>query len=127
MYLSTPLQLYTISKPSQLAISSFLGLSPIKRSCSGCAGLAGLQAAIFRPDLVRGVQLMNISLRLLHLKKQPAWKKPVVKALQTALHSSFVGPLFFSLLAKPQVSPCTQAAVSSAAGYITRTVGTSYL
>ena len=68
------------------------------------AGLAGLQAAIYRPDLVRGVQLMNISLRLLHLKKQPAWKKPVVKGLQAALHSSFVGPLFFSLLAKPNVS-----------------------
>ena len=50
---------------------------------------------------------MNISLRLLHLKKQPAWKKPVVKALQTALHSSFVGPLFFGLLAKPNVSPHT--------------------
>ena len=73
-------------------------------TCSwGCTGLAGLQAAIFRPDLVRGVQLMNISLRLLHLKKQPAWKKPVVKALQAALHSSFVGPLFFGLLAKPKV------------------------
>ena len=73
-------------------------------TCSwGCIGLAGLQAAIFRPDLVRGVQLMNISLRLLHLKKQPAWKKPVVKALQAALHSSFVGPLFFGLLAKPKV------------------------
>ncbi|KAK9868847.1 hypothetical protein WJX84_007219 [Apatococcus fuscideae] len=100
-----PNSLYTFETWGQQLLDFMeqkMGGDPAFLICNSVGGLAGLQAAIFRPDLVRGVQLMNISLRLLHLKKQPAWKKPVVKALQTALHSSFVGPLFFSLLAKPQ-------------------------
>lgn len=31
--------------------------------CNSVGGLAGLEAAIARPDLVKGVQLINISLR----------------------------------------------------------------
>lgn len=34
--------------------------------CNSVGGLAGLEAAIARPDLVKGVQLINISLRHAH-------------------------------------------------------------
>jgi hypothetical protein len=49
------------------------------------AGLAGLTAGILRPDLVRGVQLINISLRGLHVDRQPAWQRPLVAAFQRLL------------------------------------------
>ena len=34
------------------------------------SGIAGLQAAVDAPEKVRGVQLMNVSLRMLHTTKQ---------------------------------------------------------
>jgi hypothetical protein len=49
------------------------------------AGLAGLCAGISRPDLVRGVQLINISLRGLHVDRQPAWQRPLVASFQRLL------------------------------------------
>ena len=59
------------------------------------AGLAALQAAIERPEKVRGVQLLDISLRMLHIRNQPAWKKPFVKGLQNVLRNTPVGGFFF--------------------------------
>lgn len=41
-----------------------------------------MQAAIDDPALIRGVQIMNISLRMLHVSKQAPWQRPLVKALQ---------------------------------------------
>lgn len=41
-----------------------------------------MQAAIDDPSLIRGVQIMNISLRMLHVSKQAPWQRPLVKALQ---------------------------------------------
>ena len=43
-----------------------------------------LQAAIDEPSLVRGVQIMNISLRMLHVSKQAPWQRPLVKSLQVS-------------------------------------------
>lgn len=43
-------------------------------------GLAGLQAAVTRPEEVRGVVLLDISLRGLHVSKQPAPFRPLIKA-----------------------------------------------
>ena len=40
------------------------------------------QAAIDDPALIKGVQIMNISLRMLHVSKQAPWQRPLVKALQ---------------------------------------------
>ena len=59
------------------------------------AGLAALQAAIDCPEKVRGVQLLDISLRMLHIRNQPAWKKPLVKGLQNVLRNTPVGGFFF--------------------------------
>ena len=60
-----------------------------------CAGLAALQAAVDRPDRVRGVQLIDISIRMLHIRNQQAWKRPFVKALQNTLRGTPVGSFFF--------------------------------
>lgn len=44
-----------------------------------------LQAAIDDPSLYSGVQVINISLRMLHISKQAPWQRPLVKALQVRL------------------------------------------
>jgi pimeloyl-ACP methyl ester carboxylesterase len=64
--------------------------------CNSVGGLAGLQLAKIRPDLVRGLVLLNISLRMLHIKKQPWYLKPFVKALQNTLRESKLGAAFFA-------------------------------
>jgi len=55
-----------------------------------------------RPDLVHGILLLNISLRMLHAKKQPVLLKPFVKGLQTLLRETPVGAAFFGQVATPQ-------------------------
>ncbi|GAB5031369.1 epoxide hydrolase 4-like [Nannochloropsis oceanica] len=70
--------------------------------CNSVGGLVGLQLAVDRPSLVRGVMLLNISLRMLHLKKQPWYLKPFVKALQTTLRETRLGQLFFAQVATPE-------------------------
>lgn len=65
-------------------------------------GLAGLQLCLDRPDLVNGLIILNISLRMLHVKKQPALLRPFVKALQTALRETPLGGLFFGQVATPK-------------------------
>ena len=42
------------------------------------------------------MQLLDISLRMLHIRNQPAWKKPFVKGLQNVLRSTPVGGFFFN-------------------------------
>ncbi|TFJ86040.1 hypothetical protein NSK_002860 [Nannochloropsis salina CCMP1776] len=82
------------------------GVSPSEEGvyvvCNSVGGLVGLQLAVDRPDLVKGVMLLNISLRMLHLKKQPWFLKPFVKALQTTLRETRLGQLFFAQVATPQ-------------------------
>jgi hypothetical protein len=63
------------------------------------AGLAGLQAAIDKSEMVRGLVLLNISLRMLHITKQEWWKKPFVKALQNVLRGTNLGQAFFKSVA----------------------------
>ena len=87
-------------------------------------GIAALQAAVFAeqeqeeeeeersgpgekpppppPSVVAGVQLMDVSLRLLHTSKQPPLARPLVSALQRFLRETAAGELFFSAVAKPQ-------------------------
>ena len=71
---------------------------------SDLAGIAGLQAAVQSPKLVLGVQLQNVSLRMLHKKRQSAIQRPFVKALQTVLRTTPLGKLFFSQIATKKVS-----------------------
>jgi pimeloyl-ACP methyl ester carboxylesterase len=66
-------------------------------------GLAGLQAAVQHKSLVRGVQVINISLRMLHLSKQAAWQRPLVAALQRTLRETSLGQMFFGSVATAQV------------------------
>ena len=66
-------------------------------------GLAGLTAAKQDPSSVRAVQVIDISLRMLHLSKQAPWQRPLVARLQRTLRESRVGVLFFGAVAKPKV------------------------
>lgn len=67
-------------------------------------GLAGLQAAIHAPSNVQGVQLINISLRGLHVKRQNAVQRPLIAAFQRVLRDTQLGQAFFGNVATPQVS-----------------------
>ena len=67
------------------------------------AAPAGLQAAIDDPALHPGVMVINISLRMLHSSKQPAWQRPLVAALQDTLRTTPVGAWFFGQLANAKV------------------------
>lgn len=49
------------------------------------AGLVGLQAAVMNPVICKGIILLNISLRMLHIKKQPWYGKPLIKSFQSLL------------------------------------------
>jgi pimeloyl-ACP methyl ester carboxylesterase len=68
-------------------------------SCNSVGGIAGLEASMKRPSKVRSVMLMNISLRMLHEKKQSDAVKPFVSLLQKTLRTTGLGPMFFSQVA----------------------------
>jgi len=70
--------------------------------CNSVGGMVGLQCAVTRPDLVKGVILINISLRLLHKKKQAPLARPFISALQYVLRESGIGKAFFSRVATKQ-------------------------
>ena len=70
------------------------------------AGIAGLQAAVDAPGRVAGVQLMDVSLRMLHTQKQAAWQRPLVTAIQRVLRETPLGAWFFNTIAKPDVRQC---------------------
>jgi pimeloyl-ACP methyl ester carboxylesterase len=70
--------------------------------CNSVGGVAGLQLAVDAPELVRGVVLINISLRGLHVTKQPALARPFIAALQRTLRETDVGRKFFGTVAREQ-------------------------
>lgn len=78
-------------------------------ACS--TGIAGLQAAVQTPQHILGVQLQNVSLRMLHKKRQSAIQRPFVKALQTSLRTTLLGKLFFSQIATKKVGMSAQHGV----------------
>lgn len=55
---------------------------------------------MFAARQVLGVVLFNISLRMLHTKKQTALSRPLVTGLQYVLRETPVGALFFDSVAK---------------------------
>ncbi|MBE9126427.1 MULTISPECIES: alpha/beta fold hydrolase [unclassified Coleofasciculus] len=70
----------------------------------GC--IVVLQAAVDYPDISLGVALLNCSLRLLHDRKRVTlpWHRRIgVPVVQGLLGVKWIGELFFSQLAKPQV------------------------
>eukprot|EP00892_Ulva_mutabilis_P011250 jgi/Ulvmu1/8498/UM044_0032.1 len=70
--------------------------------CNSVGGLSALVLAKQAPSKVQAVQLMNISLRMLHVSKQAAFARPLVSAFQRLLRKTPAGAYFFSSLAKPQ-------------------------
>lgn len=48
-------------------------------------GVVGLQAAVMEPQLCKGIVLLNISLRMLHIKKQPWYARPLIRSFQSLL------------------------------------------
>jgi hypothetical protein len=87
--------------------------------------LAGLQAAIDCRAKVRGVQLMNISLRMLHASKQSPWSRPYVKALQDTLRTTQLGRMFFASVAKPQASWAMRLATGHSLSHLACRTGNS--
>ena len=56
------------------------------QQCYGLhVGLVGLQAAVMEPKICKGIMLLNISLRMLHIKKQPWYARPLIKSFQSLL------------------------------------------
>ncbi|XP_027117006.1 uncharacterized protein [Coffea arabica] len=67
--------------------------------CNSIGGVVGLQAAVTQPQLCRGIVLLNISLRMLHIKKQPWYGKPLIKSFQNLLRNTALGKFFFKSVA----------------------------
>ena len=64
---------------------------PVVVVSNSVGGLVALQAAVERPDIIKGVILIDISLRLLHIKKQSPLQKPIVKLVQNTLPRDALG------------------------------------
>uniref|UniRef100_A0A0D9X0P8 AB hydrolase-1 domain-containing protein n=1 Tax=Leersia perrieri TaxID=77586 RepID=A0A0D9X0P8_9ORYZ len=69
--------------------------------CNSIGGLVGLQAAVMDPQKCEGIFLLNISLRMLHISKQPWFGKPFIKSFQSLLRNTVIGRLFFNAVATP--------------------------
>eukprot|EP00210_Caulerpa_lentillifera_P008244 g7870.t1 len=74
--------------------------SPSILVCNSIGGIVGLQAALSYPESIRAVQLLNISLRELHIRNQSPLARPFIKAFQDLLYSTPLGILFFKQIAK---------------------------
>ncbi|KAF0905887.1 hypothetical protein E2562_008915 [Oryza meyeriana var. granulata] len=70
--------------------------------CNSIGGLVGLQAAVMEPQKCKGMFLLNISLRMLHISKQPWFGKPFIKSFQSLLRNTVIGKLFFNAVATPE-------------------------
>lgn len=66
-------------------------------------GLAALQTSIIAPELVNGVQCLDISLRGLHIKRQAPLQRPFVAAFQRLLRETQAGQAFFANVATERV------------------------
>ncbi|KAI7728010.1 hypothetical protein M8C21_006077 [Ambrosia artemisiifolia] len=67
--------------------------------CNSIGGLVGLQAAVADPSICMGVMVINISLRMLHITKQPWYGRPLIRSFQNLLRNTPVGKFFFQTVA----------------------------
>ncbi|KAL4270895.1 2-hydroxymuconate semialdehyde hydrolase [Arachis hypogaea] len=67
--------------------------------CNSIGGVVGLQAAVVAPQMCRSIIVLNISLRKLHIKKQPWYAKPFIRSFQRLLRDTAVGKFFFKAVA----------------------------
>ncbi|KAM7502858.1 hypothetical protein LguiB_001762 [Lonicera macranthoides] len=70
--------------------------------CNSIGGLVGLQAAVMKPEICKGILLLNISLRMLHIKKQPWYGRPLIRSFQNLLRNTDLGKFFFKAVATPE-------------------------
>ncbi|KAK9153333.1 hypothetical protein Sjap_000813 [Stephania japonica] len=70
--------------------------------CNSIGGVVGLQAAVMEPHICKGIILLNISLRMLHIKKQPLYARPFIRTFQDLLRNTVLGEFFFKAVATPQ-------------------------
>ncbi|XP_019180000.1 PREDICTED: uncharacterized protein LOC109175200 [Ipomoea nil] len=70
--------------------------------CNSIGGVVGLQAAIMEPRFCKGIVLLNISLRMLHITKQPWYGRPFIRSFQNLLRNTEIGKLFFKAVATPK-------------------------
>ncbi|KAL2332585.1 hypothetical protein Fmac_013798 [Flemingia macrophylla] len=67
--------------------------------CNSIGGVVGLQAAVLAPHICRGILLLNISLRMLHITKQPWYGRPFIRSFQRLLRDTAVGKFFYKAVA----------------------------
>jgi pimeloyl-ACP methyl ester carboxylesterase len=70
--------------------------------CNSVGGVVGLNTAVKYPETVKGLLLIDISLRMLHTRKQSAFQVPLTTALQTVLRETALGKAFFDQVATPK-------------------------
>lgn len=70
--------------------------------CNSVGGIVGLQAALSDSSSVQGLMLLNISLRMLHIKKQQWYIRPFVRSFQNLLRNTDLGRRFFKAVATRQ-------------------------
>lgn len=75
---------------------------PVVVVCNSVGGMSGLRLAHQAPEKVKAIQLLNISLRGLHVSKQPAFARPLIAGFQSLLRETAAGEMFFQSVAKPQ-------------------------
>jgi pimeloyl-ACP methyl ester carboxylesterase len=75
---------------------------PVYLVSNSVGGCVALQAAVTHPELVKGVVLIDISLRMLHVKKQNVFIRPFVKVIQNTLRETPLGEIFFKQVAEKQ-------------------------
>lgn len=97
-----PERLYSFETWGQQLVDfsqDFFDGRPCIIACNSVGGVAGLQAAVYEPDMCLGVVLLNISLRGLHVTKQPAFARPLIRAFQDLMRNTYVGEYFFQQVA----------------------------
>jgi pimeloyl-ACP methyl ester carboxylesterase len=58
---------------------------------NSAGALAALQAAVNAPHLLRGLVLLDCTMRTMHERNQPAIMHPMISALQFVLHDTPLG------------------------------------
>lgn len=97
-----PERLYSFETWGQQLVDfsqDFFDGRPCIIACNSVGGVAGLQATVYEPDMCLGVVLLNISLRGLHVTKQPAFARPLIRAFQDLMRNTYVGEYFFQQVA----------------------------
>ncbi|CAL5428679.1 unnamed protein product [Camellia sinensis] len=70
--------------------------------CNSIGGVVGLQAAVREPEVCTGIILLNLSLRMLHIKKQPWYGRPLIRSFQSLLRNTALGKFFYKSVATPE-------------------------